>query len=169
MAGSLAGRRLVNYLHRAQGVGTCPPGRRIHAALPRQRFTPKSDRSWRTIRKSRKVQYQGEKGEFFGQLRGKPTERLQILKAKKGYAVGAVRINAHLLIDGVVVSFMKVDGKYLDADQSYWEKVASIDADKRTEGTMVGAGGSLVIGICGRDDGRVCNALGLVLRGKTEK
>ena len=36
MAGSLAGRRLVNYPHRVQGVGTCPPARSIHAASPRQ-------------------------------------------------------------------------------------------------------------------------------------
>jgi serine/threonine protein kinase len=112
--------------------------------------------------------YLSEKGESLGEVHGKPTERLMIVKAKPGYAVGAVSLNTHLLIDGMRVTFMRIDRKYLDADQSYWEKVGTI-GEKAGEGTTIGGGGAMVIGICGKDDGRVCNAFGLVLRGKTDK
>jgi serine/threonine protein kinase len=112
--------------------------------------------------------YLSDKGESLGKVHGKPTDRLVIVKAKPGYAVGAVNLNTHLLIDGMRVTFMRIDRKYLDADQSYSETVATI-GDKHGEGSSIGGGGALVIGVCGRDDGRVCNAFGLVLRGKTEK
>jgi serine/threonine protein kinase len=111
--------------------------------------------------------YLSDKGEMLGKVYGKPTDRLKIVKAKKGYAVGAVSLNTHLLIDGMRITFMRIDRKYLDPDQSYWEKVATI-GEKSGGGTAVGGGGALVIGICGKDDGRVCNAFGLVLRGKTD-
>jgi hypothetical protein len=112
--------------------------------------------------------YLSEKGESLGEVHGKPTDRLMIVKAKPGYAVGAVSLNTHLLIDGMRITFMRIDRKYLDADQSYWEKAATI-GEKAGDGTAIGGGGALVIGICGKDDGRVCNAFGLVLRGKTDK
>jgi hypothetical protein len=112
--------------------------------------------------------YLTEKGESLGEVHGKPTDRLMIVKAKPGYAVGAVSLNTHLLIDGMRITFMRIDRKYLDADQSYWEKAATI-GEKAGDGTAIGGGGALVIGICGKDDGRVCNAFGLVLLGKTDK
>jgi serine/threonine protein kinase len=111
--------------------------------------------------------YLSEKGESFGKVHGKPTDRLVTRKAKKGYAVGSLRIVAHLQIDGIRVTFMRLQGKHLDADQSYSETAGTI-GDKPTDSTPLGSG-SLILGICGRDDGRVCNALGLVLRGKVDK
>jgi serine/threonine protein kinase len=102
------------------------------------------------------------RGEVRGQVHGKPTDRMVTVKARKGYAVGSVTINAHLLIDGLRVTFMKVDGKYLDTDQSYQSPpIASLGDATSTLSSKAG----LVIGICGRDGG-ACDALGLVVRGK---
>jgi hypothetical protein len=111
--------------------------------------------------------YRNDKGEFFGSVHGKPTERMVTVKAKAGYVVATVGLNTHLLIDGMRLTFMRLKGKFLDADDSYQETVASI-SDK--EGHPPLGGGSLILGICGKaNDGRECCALGLVLRGKTAK
>jgi hypothetical protein len=112
--------------------------------------------------------YLSEQGESFGKVHGTPTNRVVTVKAKKGYAVGALRIVAHLQIDGIRITFMRLEGKHLDADQSYSETAGTI-SDKPTDGTLIGGGGSPVLGICGREDGRLCNALGLILRGKVDK
>jgi serine/threonine protein kinase len=110
--------------------------------------------------------YRNDKGELFGDVHGKPTDRVVTVKAKPGYAVGTVRLNTHLLIDGMRITFMRIEGKFLDADHSYVEKIATI-GDGGSEPSL--GGGSLVVGVCGKADARVCNAFGLVLRGKTAK
>jgi hypothetical protein len=113
--------------------------------------------------------YLGEKGEFFGEVRGKPTDRKVTVKAKKGYAVGAVTLNAHLLIDGMKVTFMRVDKKFLDPDDSYLSEPIGSIGGAFGPGMTVGGTGPLVIGICGRTNGTVCDALGLVLRGRVKQ
>jgi hypothetical protein len=110
--------------------------------------------------------YRNDKGELFGDVHGKPTDRMVTVKAKPGYAVGALRLNTHLLVDGMGITFMRIEGKFLDADHSYREKIASID-ENGTEPSL--GGGALVVGICGKADANVCNAFGLVLRGKSAK
>jgi hypothetical protein len=109
-----------------------------------------------------------EKGEVLGQIHGKPGERVVTVKAKKGYAVGGVSVSWHVLIDGIKITFMRVDKKFLDADQSYQsENIGSIGGAFRTT-TVIGGSGALVMGICGRSNGQFGNALGLVLRGKVK-
>jgi serine/threonine protein kinase len=110
--------------------------------------------------------YRNDKGELFGDVHGKPTDRVVTVKAKPGYAVGTIRLNTHLLIDGMRITFMRIEGKFLDADHSYVEKIATI-GDSGSEPSL--GGGSLIVGVCGKADARVCNAFGLVLRGKTAK
>jgi serine/threonine protein kinase len=110
--------------------------------------------------------YLNDKGELFGDVHGKPTDRVMTVKAKPGYAVGTVRLNTHLLIDGMRITFMRIEGKFLDADHSYVEKIATI-GDGGSEPSL--GGGSLIVGVCGKADAKVCNAFGLVLRGKTAK
>ena len=112
--------------------------------------------------------YLSDKGESFGKVHGTPTNRVVTIKAKKGYAVGALHIVAHLQLDGIRVTFMRLDGKHLDVDQTYSEKDGTI-GDKPTDGTLIGGSGAPVLGICGKEDGRLCNALGLILRGKVDK
>ena len=89
------------------------------------------------------------------------------VKAKEGYAVGEVSVNAHLLVDGLRITFMRIDRKYRDADRSYKERVASI-TEAGNEPSL-GGNGALVIGICGKADANACTALGLVFRGKGGK
>jgi serine/threonine protein kinase len=112
--------------------------------------------------------YLSDKGESFGKVHGTPTNKMVTIKAKKGYTVGALRIVAHLQIDGIRVTFMRLEGKHLDVDQTYSETAGTI-GDKPTDGTLIGGSGAPVLGICGRDDNRLCNALGLILRGKVDK
>lgn len=108
-----------------------------------------------------------EKGEVVGQTHGKVGERTLTVKAKSGYAVAAVTLKTRLLIDGITITFMRLDKKLLDPDDSYQsESIGSFDGSFGT-GQTIGGSGALVIGICGRSDGNVCNALGLVLCGKT--
>jgi hypothetical protein len=107
-----------------------------------------------------------DKGELLGQVHGTPTNRVVTIKAKPGYAVGAVTLLRHLRIDGIRVTFMRIDKKTLDPDQSYQsEDIASIGG-RFGEGKTLSGHGQLIIGICGKGDDQVCDALGLVVRGK---
>jgi hypothetical protein len=108
--------------------------------------------------------YWTEKGEVRGQTRGKPAERPITVKAKDGYAVGAVSLSAHLVIDHMRITFMKADKKFLDVDQAYDSE--SLGSNVGQPRRILGGGGAMVVGICGRANGQHCNALGLVLRGK---
>jgi serine/threonine protein kinase len=109
--------------------------------------------------------YLTEKGEILGQERGKPTDNKVTVKAKPGYAVGAVSIVAHLQVDHLKITFMKIDKKFLDPDQSYQGEVGPPGT---AGGKPVGGSGALVIGTCGKCNGNQCQALGLVLRGKVK-
>jgi serine/threonine protein kinase len=105
-----------------------------------------------------------DKGEFCGQTVGQPTTGVVIVKAKQGYAVGAVALDTGLLIDGMLITFMRVDRKFLDREQSYQEKVAGFGQKPRVP--TLGGGGDMVLGVYGRTNGKTCHALGLIVRGK---
>jgi hypothetical protein len=109
------------------------------------------------------------KGEVRGQTHGQPSDRLITVKARQGYAVGAVAVTRHLRIDGLKITFMRVEKKGLDPDQSYQSPNIARIGGMYGPGQTVTGHGALIIGICGKSDGRVCDALGLVLRGKVRR
>jgi serine/threonine protein kinase len=108
-----------------------------------------------------------EKGEVKGQMHGTPTNNMVTVKAKKGYAVGAVSIAAGLQVDRMKITFLGIDKKYLDTDRSYESEVIGPPGNQGLK--TVGGTGALVIGICGKSNGQACQALGLVLRGKVKQ
>jgi len=103
-----------------------------------------------------------EKGEIRGQVHGTATDRILTVKAKEGYAIGAVTITAALQVDGIAITFMRIEKKTLDTNQTY--RSNKIGAGQRQPVT-VGGSGVFVIGICGKSNGQACQSLGLVVRG----
>ena len=53
----------------------------------------------------------GSGQEILGEQHGKDTSRLVVVKAKKGYAVGAITAKSMAMLDGFSVTFMKVAKK----------------------------------------------------------
>jgi hypothetical protein len=105
------------------------------------------------------------KGEVRGKMHGGHDGRTVTVKAKEGYAVGAVTVRAVLITDGVRVTFMRVNGNSLDPGQSYQsENIGSLTKSSDRVQTLGGSGAS-VVGICGRAND-ASRALGLLLRGK---
>ncbi len=105
--------------------------------------------------------------ELLGSLHGMDTGRPPVrVKAKKGFAVGAISIKAGLGIDGFSVTFMKVDKGHLDPQQSYesvWLGGPGGFAVKR-----LGSTGEPVVGLFGSENNQSqLNGLGLVLSNKS--
>ena len=64
--------------------------------------------------------YANEQGEeILGQQHGTDVSRVQRVKAKEGYAVGAVTAKAATVVDGFSVTFMKIDKDRLDPKEAY--------------------------------------------------
>ena len=84
-----------------------------------------------------------------GQLYGKETDRGIRLAAKPGYAVGMIAVKWSGGIDGVIVTFMKVNGQQLDPNDSYLSEKAGTMTGPGTT-TKIGDGGKPIIGIIGR-------------------
>ncbi len=102
------------------------------------------------------------KGEVRGKQHGNHTGPVVTVKAKEGYAVGAVTVRAVLMTDGLRVTFMRVSGKALDPSQSYQsDPLGSLTTSSNRVQTL-GGGGAPVAGICGRAND-VSRALGLML------
>ena len=57
--------------------------------------------------------------EVMGQQHGADTSRVVVVKAKPGYAVGAVTATSALTVTGLSVTFMKLGGTTLNPDDSY--------------------------------------------------
>jgi hypothetical protein len=84
-----------------------------------------------------------------GEIHGKETDRGVRLAARPGYAVGMITVKWSGGIDGMIVTYMKVNGQQLDPSDSYTSETA---------GTMRGPGsttkvayqGKPIIGIIGR-------------------
>jgi WD40 repeat protein len=103
--------------------------------------------------------FQSRKGRILGTLHGQPQARVVTLEAKAGYAVGSVTVKAGAGLDGLVVTFMVIDGKALDparAYQSDW--IGGVGGLQPV--SLVGDG-TPIIGIFGRDN-KTTTGLGLV-------
>jgi S1-C subfamily serine protease len=109
--------------------------------------------------------YATARGEQRGELLGQAQSRVLTVKAKPGYAVGALNLKTGLGLDGFSVTFMKFDQTRLKKDDSYTSDwLGGKDSSGRV---TVGGDGSLVIGVCGRrNDAGAAVALGLVVIGK---
>lgn len=107
--------------------------------------------------------YATSRGEQRGELLGQAQGRQVTVKAKPGYAVGAVNLKTGLGLDGLSVTFMKFDKARLKKDDAY-----SSDwlGNKDSSGQVTVGDGSLVVGVCGRrNDAGAAVALGLVVIG----
>ncbi|HEV3262239.1 MAG TPA: hypothetical protein VG013_35630, partial [Gemmataceae bacterium] len=101
------------------------------------------------------------KGEKRGKLYGKPSARAATLKAKPGYAVGAINVKTGLGVDGFSVTFMQMDKEGLNPADSY--KSDWVGGDGGGPETTLSGEGAPVIGLCGKENGNSCSGLGLVL------
>ena len=104
--------------------------------------------------------------EQLGNMHGKDTGRPPVrVKAKKGYAVGAISVKTGLGVDGLSVTFMKLEKGRLDPDQSYesdW-----LGGHGGGGPTRLGGSGEPVVGLFGsQNNNSQLNGLGLVLSDK---
>ncbi len=106
--------------------------------------------------------YRNAKGEEkIGNSYGKDFKRVDSAKAKPGYAVGAIEVSAGLWLDGISVTFMKINGAKLDPKDSYSSNQFGTKS-KRT--TILGGDGTPVVGIVGKANQNDCTGIGLVLK-----
>jgi hypothetical protein len=82
------------------------------------------------------------------------------VRARPGYAVGGIYLRTGLIINGMAVTFMRIDGRNLDATQAYTSEWIG----DRTGGSeeYLGGGGSPAVGVYGREDDKHVSALGLI-------
>ena len=109
--------------------------------------------------------------EQLGSLRGREGGRPVRVKAKKGYAVGAISVIAGTYVQGLSVTFMKLERGRLNPNRSYdsdWFGGGGGDAS-----TRVGGSGEVAVGLFGsqnRNNVNInlspLNGLGLVLSNK---
>lgn len=104
--------------------------------------------------------YATQRAEVRGRPVGMPTPRSINIRAKPGFAIGAIRMSAPWRIDGLSVTFMQISGDRLISDQSYTSEYCGNREDNAEE---MSAGGEPIIGLHGHidDDGRL-SSLGLV-------
>jgi hypothetical protein len=100
-------------------------------------------------------------GEVLGQQHGTDTSRLLRVKAKSGYAIGAITVRSTLVVDGLSVTFMRYNGHVLVPGNSYESEWIATSGGRTTR---LGGDGTLVTGICGRENDKDCTGLGLVLK-----
>jgi len=115
------------------------------------------------IRAARPI-YRAGKKDTFGEQRGTQLTNVATVKAKEGYAVGAITVKHGLGFDGMSVTFMKVaDGK-LDPSDSYESDWIGID-EKKTP-SKLGGDGTPVIGIVGKTNDKDMTGMGLLFKGQ---
>jgi len=118
---------------------------------------------WDTIKAVRPIYRVGGKEEF-GTQRGMRPDSPITLKAKDGYAVGAITCISGLNFDGCSFMFMKVkDGKLDPSDAYESEWVGQKDTKQPTR---IGGDGTPVVGIAGRGGEREVNGFGLLFKGQ---
>jgi hypothetical protein len=104
--------------------------------------------------------------EVAGSAHGSLSKDAVKVKAKAGYAVGAIEVRSESTFDGMVVIFMKVvDGK-LDPKDSY--KSEPIGANSGKPAVTIGGDGTPSIGIIGRMKGKDMTGMGLLLKGQED-
>ncbi|MCE9567329.1 MAG: serine protease [Planctomycetes bacterium] len=102
--------------------------------------------------------------ETLGEQRGTNLTRVTILKAKDGYAVGAVTYRFGLNFDGCSLTFMKVvDGK-LDPKDSYESEWVGYVGIKKT--AKLGGDGTPIVGLAGRATDKQLHGLGPLFKGQ---
>lgn len=106
--------------------------------------------------------YRDAKGqEVGGKQYGTDMSRSVVVKAKKGYAVGAITVKAGLGLDGLSVTFMRVGDGALDTTDSYesdW--IGGTHGDAKA---TLGGSGTLVVGVIGKEKANKCTGVGLLL------
>lgn len=95
-----------------------------------------------------------------GQVHGTPTARGVRVVAKPNYTVGAVTVRAGLGIDALTVTFMKVNGEWLDKSDTYTSEQLGGPGGGPTD---INGNGAPVTGIAGRK-GTNLSGFGLVYR-----
>jgi len=119
--------------------------------------------------------YLSTKGEVYGVKRGKErystgkksrsnAKETEILRAKPGYAVGGIKLQTGLGVDGMSLIYLRIDGDKLDPNDKYESKwVGSLGSDHPK---LLGGTGHLVIGVRGVEDKKDIKQLGFVYAGK---
>ncbi len=107
--------------------------------------------------------YQTPKGEVMGRKFGAEFTKTVAVKAKPGYAVGAINVKAGLVVNGFSTTFMRLNGNALDPSDSYTSPWIG-DKTGGNGPTVLGGDGALIIGIIGKRNARECNGLGLLKR-----
>jgi S1-C subfamily serine protease len=115
------------------------------------------------IKAVRPIYRVGDREQFGGQ-RGMPPTAATTIKAKDGYAVGAITCKSGLNFDGCSLTFMKVVGGKLDPKDAYESEWVGYNGNKRP--TRIGSDGTPVVGIAGRGSDREVNGLGLLFKGQ---
>ncbi len=98
--------------------------------------------------------------ESFGKQHGTDTSRLVVVKAKSGYAVGAITAKSMALLDGFSVTFMKVGKDALDVKDSYQSDW--VGGKGGGPETVLAGDGKPIVGIIGRENGQLCTGMGLL-------
>ncbi len=101
-------------------------------------------------------------GEVLGQQHGTNTSRLLRVKAKSGYAVGGITARSTIVLDGFSVTFMRYNGRNLSLPNSYESQWMGCPEQNRL--TRLGGDGTLIVGICGKENNKDCTGLGLVMK-----
>jgi S1-C subfamily serine protease len=118
------------------------------------------------IKSARPIYRVGDK-ESFGNQYGTNLSNVTTLKAKSGYAVGAITAKHGLFFDGMSITFMRiVDGK-LDPKDSYESEW--VGTNERKPPTKLGGDGTRVIGIVGKSSKRAkpdMTGFGLLFNGQ---
>jgi len=115
------------------------------------------------IRAAKPIYRVGDK-EVFGEQYGTQVTNKVTLKAKEGYAVGAISVKHGLGFDGMSITFMKVADGTLDATETYDSEFVGSDENKPT--TRIGGSGKSVIGIVGKSNNKDMTGMGLLFEGE---
>jgi hypothetical protein len=83
------------------------------------------------------------------------------VRAKTGYAVGAITVRNMAAVDGFSLTFMRANARALDLKASYESEWIG---GKGGRENVLGGDGSLVIGIVVHENNKNCSGLGLCLK-----
>jgi hypothetical protein len=108
--------------------------------------------------------YRVKQNTLYGDQQGTQLDEVVTLKAKDGYAVGAVSVMHGLGFDGIQVTFMKIAGDKLDPKESYQSEYVGSDEKKAL--VKVGGDGTPIVGVVGRSNDKDLTGFGLLLKGQ---
>jgi len=92
--------------------------------------------------------------------------RTVTVQARAGYAVGEIALDTGLNIDGIAVTFLRIQGTTLDPKQSYSEDWVGSHHDRKPK--VLSGGGEPIVGVFARQDEVRVMAVGLVRIRPTE-